>query len=280
MRDAGADPIESLRVAARGEGRLRDAMWIVAHPDDETVGGGALLAMCDAPWIVHVTDGAPLDHRDGEHAGFPTREAYAQARAIELREALSIANVPRDRAVALGLVDQEASADLARLTGAVANLLVEHAPTTVFTHAYEGGHPDHDAVAFAVHVAAEWMRHGGAVAPLVVEMALYHRAGAEMRTGAFLPRDGFDVIECAFDADRLERKVRQIACFASQRDVLAAFDPRIERFRIAPRYDFAQPPHEGPLLYETWGFAMTGERWRSLACDAMVRLGLVTRRCL
>ena len=38
----------------------------------------------------------------------------------------------------------------------------------VLTHAYEGGHPDHDAVAFAVHRAAR------RTSAAVVEMPFYH----------------------------------------------------------------------------------------------------------
>ena len=36
--------------------------------------------------------------------------------------------------------------------------------------------------------------------------------------------------------------------------------------------DFTRAPHEGELLYERWGFPITGERWRSLAAVAAHRL--------
>ena len=39
-------------------------------------------------------------------------------------------------------------------------------PDVVLTHAYEGGHSDHDATAFAVHLAAGVMRREGGKAPL------------------------------------------------------------------------------------------------------------------
>ena len=51
-------------------------------------------------------------------------------------------------------------------------------------------------------------------------------------------------------------------CFASQKAVLEAFGVERERFRVAPPYDFDQPPHAGRLFYETQPWGMTGERFR------------------
>ena len=58
-----------------------------------------------------------------------------------------------------------------------------------------------------------------------------------------------------------------LACFRTQADILSRFDPVVERLRPAPAYDFTQPPHPGPLNYETWGWALTGARWRQLATE-------------
>src|SRR6185437_9724842 len=51
----------------------------------------------------------------------------------------------------------------------------------VFTHAYEGGHPDHDAVAFAVHAACRLSD----IPPAIVEMPYYHRQDGRLITGEF-----------------------------------------------------------------------------------------------
>jgi LmbE family N-acetylglucosaminyl deacetylase len=51
----------------------------------------------------------------------------------------------------LGIPDQAASLGLAGLARRLAVQLAASGAEVVVTHAYEGGHPDHDATAFAVH---------------------------------------------------------------------------------------------------------------------------------
>ena len=47
-----------------------------------------------------------------------------------------------------------------------------------------------------------------------------------------------------------------------------------ESFRIAPQYDFTEPPQEGVLHYEKSGDELNGRRWRRLAEEALRALGL------
>jgi hypothetical protein len=63
-------------------------------------------------------------------------------------------------------------------------------------------------------------------------------------------------------------------CFATQRQVLAAFPVGTERLRPAPRYDFTKAPHPGQLFYENFPWGMTGERFRQLAAEARDAPGL------
>jgi hypothetical protein len=65
-----------------------------------------------------------------------------------------------------------------------------------------------------------------------------------------------------------------IAAHASQQRVLAPFATDVERFRPAPAYDFTRPPNGGRLYYERYAWGMTGERWRTLANDALKQLEL------
>jgi N-acetylglucosamine malate deacetylase 2 len=52
------------------------------------------------------------------------------------------------------------------------DLLEQHRPEVIVTHSYEGGHPDHDACAFAVHHALELTR--AQPVPVIVEASFYH----------------------------------------------------------------------------------------------------------
>lgn len=229
---------------------------VAAHPDDETLGASALLGPPHEAVVVHATDGAPRDRRWWP-AGVSDRDAYARLRAGEAARALALVDAER---VALGIADQEAVRALARLAQAIAEQIARRAPDLIVTHAYEGGHPDHDAVAFAVARA----RRLAGRAPPAIEMALYHGAPGALVAGEFL--DGRPSTRRALDPVELRRRRAMLACFASQRATLAPFLALAhERYRPAPAYDFSRPPHDGPLLYERLGFPISGAAWRALA---------------
>ena len=43
----------------------------------------------------------------------------------------------------------------------------------------------------------------------------------------------------------------------------------VEAFRVAPEYDFTQPPHPGVLFYEQFKIGMTWREWRAHADAAL-----------
>lgn len=238
----------------------RPVLIVAAHPDDETIGAGGVLADLRDVTVVHVTDGAPRS--------YPGREEYARERRAELLAALALAGIPGERALEVGLVDQEASCDLAGVAAALAALMDRIRPATVLTHAYEGGHPDHDAVAFAVSAA----RRLAASPPDLAEFTGYHMRDGGMETGVFLPGGRAPGVEVRLSEAACERKRRMFGCFATQREMLDNFAIGVERFRPAPEYDFTAPPHAGLLFYEQFDWGMTGERFRALAARALEEL--------
>lgn len=245
---------------------------IVAHPDDEVIGCGAQLRRWPHAHVVHVTDGAPRNSSDTWRAGFVTAEEYASARQRESITALALAGISFNQLHPLGVPDQETVLNLIALTLLVAEKLIELQPAVVITHPYEGGHPDHDSTAFAVHAAREILLKEQGSAPIIVEAASYFNRAGIMATGEFLPRARSDVRTLVLNEEERRFKERLFACFSTQAEVLQYFPVTRESFRLAPRYNFSQPPHPGRLYYELFEWGTNGETWRRLASAAARRI--------
>jgi LmbE family N-acetylglucosaminyl deacetylase len=243
------------------------SLLIAAHPDDETIGLGGQLHAFTNLRIVHVTDGAPRDPRDAAAKGFSTREEYARARQRELAAALRVAGLEPGLARSLGIVDQEASLDLAGLALRVAGLIREMLPEVVYTHPYEGGHPDHDACAFAVHTACGLLD----APPAIREFTSYHGRGGAMVTGEF--RGNGVAATVLLSREARDRKRRMLGCFATQRETLRAFGCDSERLRAAPRYDFRRRPSE-EVFYDRFQWGISSQEWVERARKALAALGV------
>jgi LmbE family N-acetylglucosaminyl deacetylase len=267
----GADAI--LQILSEGRTLNKRVMIIVSHPDDETIGMAAQFCRLHEPLLLHVTDGAPRDGRDAAARGFANIADYAFARRLELYAALEAGCAGDVKTEVVGIPDQEAYLNLVTLTERILRRLYQDPPDAIFVQPYEGGHPDHDAVACAVWTAGRLIALQGRSPPVTIEMTAYHADGPRLATGTFLPADRqITTIELGC-ADQL-RKRRMIDCFTSQRDLLAGFATEVECFREAPEYDFLQPPHPGELHYERLSWGITGEVWRRHARGALEALGL------
>ncbi|MBI2690253.1 MAG: PIG-L family deacetylase [Acidobacteria bacterium] len=224
-----------------------------AHADDETLGCFSVLQERAAEVsILHATDSAPRDLKYAWRSGYATRGAYLEARQKELRNLLAKAGIPAERYHCLGLADQEAPVYWPQIRAWVESFEADR----VYTHAYEGGHPDHDAVALALSGL-----------PNVWEFPLYHGRRAEFVTHSFL--DGEAEIAIELDDDRRAVKHSWLDCYPSQKRVIDMFPLERELFRPARAYDFTRPPHEGELYYERRKLGWTWREWREAVSKAL-----------
>ncbi len=136
----------------------RNVLVLGAHPDDEVIGIGGLLAFHaergDAVRVVHATDGAAGDP-EGRHenvVGIRRAEAAAAAAALGL-------GVPES----LGFPDGGLRDRFAELVTAVRALFRESRPALLYT--FHGGefHPDHRAVAEAACACREELEPGARI---------------------------------------------------------------------------------------------------------------------
>jgi glycosyltransferase involved in cell wall biosynthesis/LmbE family N-acetylglucosaminyl deacetylase len=122
---------------------MRRLTVLAAHPDDETLGCGALIARTrDAGLPVRVV--VATDGRYSTASEVLTPERLAELRSVELRAACTQLGVPDSEIVELGFVDgtlaRERGALLDRLTG----LLEAEPPDVLLVPCARDVHPDHE----------------------------------------------------------------------------------------------------------------------------------------
>ena len=205
---------------------------------------------------------------DAHNYGFATRNGYAEARRQEAVAALALAGITEDRVIELGVTDQQSSYQLPAIAFCLADLFRELRPQLVITQPYEGGHPDHDATAFAVHYARRLLDEN-ATAPEVFEMTSYHLREERVVYSEFLPGEDTSPLTFVLTDEQKTLKRKMFDCFQTQREVLRWFPIDVERLRRAPAYDFTQPPHAGRLHYEHFNWGITKEDWLRQAQQAV-----------
>lgn len=149
----------------------------------------------------------------------------------------------------------------------------------LYVPAYEGGHPDHDAVNLAVAVLRSRRPEVGAR-----EFPLYRRGPAGLSVQAPQPtactsQEPYLVLPLGDDALALRRC---LAC-ANRSQLLPSLAPllalawaagrgRAEPSRPLPAHDYTRPPHRRRLLYEFYTRRRFGE-FRAAAIAALPRSG-------
>jgi LmbE family N-acetylglucosaminyl deacetylase len=220
-------------------------MLIVAHPDDEAIGAGMLLQRIQDPLVVFCTDGGPKDEFFWKAHG--SRQEYVRVRHEEARNAAEIAGVKK--VAFLDFPDQELFLHLRDALTELEKLASRHNVQAVLTHAYEGGHPDHDSCAFLGYLL------GRNLELPVWEMPLYHRTKAGGQAQTFVERNGRSV-RVRVKASELETKRRMVDAHKSQNLALSPFDLAVERFRPQAVYDYRRPPKAEVINYEAWQWRM------------------------
>lgn len=230
---------------------------VVAHADDETIAASRLMGTFPADCtLLHTTDSAPKNPKYFERAGCDSREQYAGLRRAELMAAMQLTGIQPAQCHLAPVPDQDAVVHLVLLAKTIAGFFPVD---LIITHAYEGGHPDHDATALAVAMA---VRCTGIE---VKEFPAYHAAGGNLVAGEFIPNASRAAEErIHLSAEDSARKKAMFGCFRSQQHLMDRFSMTQELFRLAPEYDFLQPPHAGKLYYETRDLSWTYSRWRAI----------------
>lgn len=232
-----------LRALAAGQSVSGRHLIVTAHPDDETISCSAAMSLLEDVRLVLLTTGAPAVDAPKPH------------RTQEQVNALAAAgwSWPVDRYGSRGRVAYTHIAEmLPRIREALADVDV------VWAHPYEGGHLDHDTAAWLVQTAC---RQIGAAAPERMEFASYHMVDDKRSAfGVFWPRQRVTAVRLS--GALWARKQAALAAYPSQAHILRKFpDPQTEEYRVAPVYDFAQPPPVPVIRWDRKGYQPPRAAW-------------------
>lgn len=243
-------PSEKARPGDPATGR---ALFLLPHQDDE-FGVFALLERNVREGVactcVYLTDGG-----GGRHVPPSVRDA-------ESRRVLGAIGISPDEILFLSLPGEGRAKDgrlfeaMPQALDALCELMAGRDVGSVYTPAWEGGHPDHDAAAL---IAAAFARRRGI--PQVWQFPLYnaYRAGRfPYRVFNPIPSGG-PIERVPTRASALLRYARYCLSYRSQRRTFAALLPLVvyrlarDRYQSLQRIQpsqFTARPHQGALLYE------------------------------
>jgi len=188
-----------------------------AHQDDEVLGLGLTLAKHrrngDRVTVVFTTNGAGGNWKENS----AVQRAVSTARFREACDALAVIGIGAADIVCLGFPDGGLHRYIPQASGDIATLIRTIVPRTIYVHAIEGGHLDHDMTAFIVQGVSARLRVGP-----VYEWAEYNSeapggepvADARFASDPYVP--DFDCVRTPCDQSGLTSKEQMLARYASQ----------------------------------------------------------------
>jgi len=225
-------------------------VFLFGHPDDEVLICGTMMLLMERGAEVHGIWVISSDFRGKGHK-----------RESELARAMRVLRLPEKQVHLLRVPDLGIHRELDRAANLVAEIFQRVQPHAVVADAFEGGHPDHDAVNF---LAYEGLRRTGITAKLY-EYPLYNGTGPfhvwKWRINDF-PPDGQPTLHVPLPRDVVLRKYWMMQSYPTQWMYmgparLASCKHRLmtvgEPYRPCPAdRDHTVRPHDGQLNYERW----------------------------
>jgi N-acetylglucosamine malate deacetylase 2 len=212
-------------------------LLLVAHPDDESIACAGLLQRAAHALVLFAVDGAPPHYNFEKRFG--SLEKYSDRRFQEARAALSFVPGCSLRRVTKPdgsyFVDQHLFLELPAAFASLLPIAREFSPDLIVSHAFEGGHLDHDAC----HVLAK--QAGVALRVSALEFPLYWKSaeGRDCFQRFREARANETVLQLS--PKELATKQRMLAEYKSQQGITRVFQPEVERFRPMAQEDYRTP---------------------------------------
>jgi LmbE family N-acetylglucosaminyl deacetylase len=200
---------------------------LVAHPDDETIGCSGLLQRASSALVVFAVDGAPPHY--GFEKKYGSLQQYSDIRFLEA--ALALKTLPNcsfrrlARQNGTYFVDQHLFEQMPEALASLNQFVCRFSPDLIVTHAFEGGHIDHDACHFLVaHIARA---HG----LMVMEFPSYWKAEDGRDIFQQFRNSRNDDVILRLSEHEIEVKRQMLASYRTQQALTPVFHLHTERFR-------------------------------------------------
>jgi LmbE family N-acetylglucosaminyl deacetylase len=229
-----------------------------AHPDDETIACSGLLQRASESLVLFAVDGAP--RRYGFEQKFGSLQAYSEERFREASRALGlIARCSFGRLVrqdGTWFADQRLFRELPEAFTSLHRVTREYSPDLLVSHAFEGGHIDHDAC----HILA---KQTACVLSLPhIEFPLYWKNSQGRDVLQRFRENRNDEIVLQLSSQELLVKQRMLTEYKTQRYLTSVFCSQTERFRPMTGSDYEDA---------TWPGYPFENRWRPLKAKDVFR---------
>jgi N-acetylglucosamine malate deacetylase 2 len=228
----------SMNLAGKQFGRV---LVLAAHPDDETIACSGLLQRAASSLVVFAVDGAPPHY--GFEKKFGSLQNYSETRFREASGALDL--IPScelrrlSRADGSYFVDQHLFQELPEALASLRRIVREFSPELLISHAFEGGHIDHDAC----HILARRVAQAANLSALEFPMYWKSENGADVFQQFRAGGSGEVVLELTKEEIRCKQEM--LAQYQTQRALLSYFGLEMERFRPMSEEENAKPEWPG-----------------------------------
>jgi N-acetylglucosamine malate deacetylase 2 len=220
-----------------GPVNLDNLLVFVAHPDDESIACSGLMQRAKRLLVVFAVDGAPPYYRFEKKFG--SLRSYSDRRFREAGAAL--AEIPRcsfrrlTRPDATHFVDQHLFLEMPGAFASLLQIVREYSPDWIVSHAFEGGHLDHDTC----HVLAK--RAAVTINVKTLEFPLYWRTAENSDCFQQFREERPGEFALQLSPQELATKRRMLAEYGSQQNLTSVFQLQIERFRPIVSGDCSRP---------------------------------------
>jgi N-acetylglucosamine malate deacetylase 2 len=231
---------------------------LVAHPDDETISCGGLLQRASQGLVLFAVNGAPRGY--GFERRFGSLQAYSEERFREASRALDLiphcSHAKLVRKDGTLFADQHLFLELPEAFASLRRVARNFSPDLLVSHAFEGGHIDHDAC----HVLAKQAACALSIPHL--EFPLYWKNAEGMDIFQRFRENRNDEIVLPLSPREVLVKRGMLAEYKTQRSLASVFSVEMERFRPMDQCDFSS------ALWSRYPFE---NRWRQMKAETFFR---------